>query len=75
MNKTKYGVQLLLLGKQQVPSTKNLMESEAPRRSWDFSPFRVCLLACLLLACLPNLLGLAYTLKRVIKPRLVPPAW
>ena len=57
---------------------KILAKSEAPRRRCDFSPFRACLLACLFAACLlakldrvrlPNL-----TPKRVIKPRLVPPA-
>ena len=33
-------------------STKILAESEAPRQSCDFPPFRTCLLACLLAACL-----------------------
>ena len=34
-----------------VPSAKILAETEAPRRSCDFCPFRTCLLlACLLLA-------------------------
>ena len=35
----------------EVPSTKILAESEAPRRSRDFCPFRACLFAaCCLLA-------------------------
>ena len=36
-----------------VASTQNLAESEAPRRSYDFPPFRACLLlgAWCLLAC------------------------
>ena len=56
----------------EVASTKILAESEAPRWSCDFCPFHACLLlACLLLA---KLLGPPQTLKRVIKPRLVPPA-
>ena len=48
----------------QVASTKILAESEAPQRSCDFCPFRVCLLLACLLACLlPNLLGPPLTLK------------
>ena len=41
--------------------------------NFDFYPFRAC---CCLLACclLLNLVGPPYTLKRVIKPRLVPPS-
>ena len=40
-----------------------------------FAPVACLLAACLLLACLLlNLLGPSQTLKRVIKPRLVPPA-
>ena len=49
----------------QVASTKILAESQAPRRSCDFPPFRACLLlaacslACLLACCLRACLLLA----------------